>query len=109
MALIALLVGVVVTIGSVVANAIPAILTSAAVAGAAILLALRLCDMDGCRLLGLLAWAFKWSVVIGGILAVATLNAGSGLMVAIFGGVTCALIWQLIDRHCRIPRMLGQP
>jgi hypothetical protein len=108
-ALIALLVGVVVMIGSVVAGTIPAILASAAVAGASILLALRLCETDGCRVLGALAWAFKWSVVIGGIIAVATLNAGSGLIVAIFGGVTSALIWQLIDRRCRIPRLLGQP
>jgi hypothetical protein len=108
-ALIALLVGVIATAGSVLANAVPAMLTSAAAAAAAILLMLRLCDMDRCRLLRVLAWAFKWAVVLGGILAVATLNAGSALAVVICGGVTSMLIWQLVDRGCPVPRLFAQP
>jgi len=79
------------------------------IVAAAILLATRLCERDRCRLLGLFAWAFKWAVVIGALLAVVTLNAGSGLVVAIMGGVSSALILALLDRGCRVPRLLGQP
>jgi hypothetical protein len=108
-ALIALLVGVVVTVGSVGAAAIPTIAASAGVAAAAILLASRLCESDRCRLIRVITWAFKWSVVIGGGIAITTLNAGSALIVVLLGGVASALTWQLLARGCHVPGLLDQP
>ncbi len=110
LALIALLSGLVATTAALPQPpALAPLLASAAVAAAALLLALRVCDTDACRLIGVLAWAFKWAIVLGALIAIAALSIMSVFIVVLYGGIVAALIWALTDRRCRVPRLLGQP
>jgi hypothetical protein len=109
LALIGLLVGVVTAVAATPSQTIPALIASALVAAGALLLTLFVCEPDRCRLLGVLTWALKWSIVLGAAIAIATLSAASGFIVVVYGGIVTALIWQLVDRACRIPGLFDAP
>ncbi len=108
-ALIALLVGLVMTTGALTIAVLPALLVSAIAAGSALLLALVLCERSLCRLIGVVVWALKWSIVFGAGIAVATLNLSSAFVVVLLGGMAATLIWMLIARRCRVPEMFDAP
>lgn len=89
--------------------ALPAMVAGAAVSVAGLLLARVLCELSMCRFVGVIAWALKWGIVLGAVLSLLLLSAGSGLVVAIAGGTASALIWWLTAQGCPDPRLLGAP
>jgi FtsH-binding integral membrane protein len=109
-ALIGILVGVVVSVGTIaLPGGIAALLAGAAAAVVGLLLTRILCERDRCRLPRLLVWALKWAIVIGIVIAVLSLSILSGFIVVLYGGIVSALIWRLHDSGCPIPRLLGWP
>jgi len=109
-ALIAVLVGGVLSAGAVLIPGGFAVLLAAVIAAiGAAFLALVLCEPSVCRLLGLIFWALKWAIVIGMVISVSLLSAASGFVVVVYGGVSATFLWMLQQRGCRIPRMLGWP
>ena len=76
---------------------------------AATALARWVCEAGRCRLLGLIAWALKWSITLGAIVSVIFLSPLSALVVAILGGCIAALIMAMERLGCAIPRMLSVP
>lgn len=90
-------------------TAIPTLLAAAAVAIVAGLLWLLICGPDLCLLVGVLVWTLKWAIVLGALIAIGCSSFVSAFIVVLYGGIVAALIWVLIARGCRIPRLLGPP
>ncbi len=88
---------------------LPALLAGAAGVVAGILLARVVCELDRCRLLGVLSWAVRWAVVIGMGIAIAALSLASGFIVALYGGISSALLWTLHRQGCPVPPLSGWP
>jgi hypothetical protein len=72
-------------------------------------LAKLLCEAGRCRLLGVIAWALKWSITLGAVLTLVALNPLSALVVVILGGSLAALMVLMERMGCRVPDMLGAP
>ena len=90
-------------------TAIPTLIGAIIVAVAAAILVLLICRPSLCRLIGVLVWALKWSIVLGALIAIGCGSIVSAFIVALYGGIVAALIWLLISMHCRIPHMLSMP
>jgi hypothetical protein len=86
-----------------------ALATSVIAAVGALLIALALCELGWCRLLGVIFWALKWAIVIGMVISVSLLSAACGFVVVLYGGASATLLWLLVRRGCAIPRMLAWP
>lgn len=85
---------------------VPIALTVAVVS---FLMAKLLCEAGRCRLLGVLAWALKWSITLGAILTVVLLSPLSAFVVVLMGGSLAALMTLMEQLGCRVPRMFGVP
>ena len=72
-------------------------------------LAKLLCEAGRCRLLGVIAWALKWSITLGTVLTLVALSPLSALVVVIMGGSLAALMVTMERMGCRVPDMLGVP
>lgn len=73
------------------------------------LLLLLICGSSLCRILRIFAWAFKWAVVMGAIIAFAVLSFVAFLVILIYGMITAAFVWALVSRGCRDPDMFSFP
>jgi hypothetical protein len=93
----------------VVAAAIPTLIAAVIVAVIAAILLLLFCRPSLCRLIGVVVWALKWAIVLGGLIAIGCGSLVSVFIVVLYGGVTAALIWWLISLGCRVPRMIDAP
>ena len=85
---------------------IPAALITALAALALIKL---LCEVSWCRLIGIVGWAFKWAVALSAALALAYLSMGTGLAMAVYGGIVAAIMIALEAGTCRLPPMRAWP
>jgi len=90
-------------------TAIPTLIGAAVVAVVAVILVLLICRPSLCRLIGVLVWALKWSIVLGALIAIGCGSIVSAFIVALYGGIVAALIWLLISMHCRVPSMRSMP
>ena len=88
------------------ASVLPIALTVAVVA---LLLAKLLCEASRCRLLGVVAWALKWSITLGSVLSIVALSPLSALVVVVLGGSLAALMVLMERLGCRVPHMIGVP
>lgn len=79
------------------------------VAATAFVLAKLLCEASRCRLLGVVAWALKWSITLGTILTMVMVSPLSALVVVILGGSLAALMVLMERLACRVPKMFGVP
>lgn len=89
--------------------AAPVLLIASTVAVVALLLAKLLCEASRCRLLGLIAWALKWSITLGSVLSILALSPLSALVVVVLGGSLAALMVLMERLGCRVPNMIGVP
>jgi hypothetical protein len=80
-----------------------------AIATAAAILLLFICGPDWCRILGVIAWALKWSIVLGFLIAVYCLSLSSFVLVLVMGMILAATTWWLVDNGCRNPEMISWP
>ena len=118
-ALLRLIVGIalIATLLSVVASActilfpaaIPTLVVAVIAAIVGAVLVLLICRPSVCRLVGVLVWAFKWAIVLGALIAIGCGSIVSAFIVVIYGGIVAALIWFLVARGCRVPRMQDAP
>lgn len=112
-AAIALTVFLIVLLLTIAALALPIALPSLAVAGgiaaAALGLAKLLCELGVCRFLGVIAWAFKWAIVLGVVTALFLVSIFGAFIVTVYGGIAAALYWTLIRRGCPMPRLFSMP
>lgn len=76
---------------------------------AALALIKLLCEVSWCRLIGIIGWAFKWAVALSAVLAIAFLSLGTGLAMAIYGGIVAAIMIALESGTCRLPSMRTWP
>ena len=117
--ILGLLVGLAMIAGlvSLVGLAIPALsvlaLTPLVTAAIAILIAgillLLICRPSWCRLLGIVAWALKWAIVLGAALAISSLSLGAILLVLVYGMIVAGVVALLTSNGCPDPPMLSIP
>lgn len=88
------------------ASVLPIALTVAVVT---LLSAKLLCEASRCRLLGVIAWALKWSITLGSVLSIVALSPLSALVVVVLGGSLAALMVLMERSGCRVPHMIGVP
>lgn len=89
--------------------AAPILPIAATVFVVALVLAKLLCEAGRCRLLGVIAWALKWSIAVGALFSIVTLSPLSALVVVLMGGSLAALIGLMERMGCTVPNMLGVP
>jgi hypothetical protein len=94
------------TFAPIAAPVLPIALTVAVVA---LVLAKLLCEASRCRLLGVIAWALKWSITLGAVLSIVALSPLSALVVVVMGGCLAALMVMMERMGCRVPNMIGVP
>ena len=90
-------------------TAAPLIPVALVAAAAALVLIKLLCEVSWCRLVGIVGWALKWAVLLSAALAIAFLSIGTGLAMAIYGGIVAALMIALESGTCRLPPMRAWP
>ncbi len=80
-----------------------------AIAIAVAVLLLLICGPDLCRILGVIAWSLKWSIVIGTVIAIACFGITALVVVLIMGMILSAVIWLLVQNNCNVPPMISLP
>ena len=89
--------------------ALPALQIAAIAILIAGVLLLLICRPSLCRLLGIVAWALKWAVLFGALIAIATLSLGAFLLVLVYGMLLAAAVWLIALNGCQEPGMLSIP
>lgn len=73
------------------------------------ILLLLICSPGICRILQILAWALKWSIIIGVIIAIATFSLTAILIVIVYGMILAAIEWAISDNGCTDPSLFSLP
>jgi hypothetical protein len=89
--------------------ALPVRLTAAIAILIAGVLLLLICRPSLCRLLGIVAWALKWAILLGVLIAIATLSLGAFLLVLVYGMLLAAAVWLIALNGCQEPGMFSTP
>lgn len=89
--------------------ALPALVTAAIAILITGVLLLLICRPSLCRLLGIVAWALKWAIILGALIAIASLSLGAFLLVLVYGMLVAAVVWLIALNGCREPAMLSIP
>lgn len=72
-------------------------------------LLLLICSPSLCRLLRIVAWSLKWAIVLGGMIAIATVSLGALLLVLVYGMMAAVTVWLIARNNCREPSMFSLP
>jgi hypothetical protein len=88
----------------------PPLIPAALITAMAMLALIKLfCEVSWCRLVGIIGWSFKWATALSAALALAFLSVGTGLAMAVYGGIVAAIMIALESGTCRLPPMSAWP
>jgi hypothetical protein len=110
LAMIAALVGLVVLAVPVInIPALPTfVITAIGIIVAGVLL-LLICNPSLCRLLRIVAWSLKWSIVLGAVIAIGAVSLSALLLVLVYGMMAAATVWLIARNNCQEPSMFSLP
>lgn len=67
------------------------------------------CEVGRCRFYGIVCWTFMWATLLSGAMALFFLSIGTGLFMAIYGGVVAAICIAIERAGCTLPRLFSWP
>ncbi len=87
----------------------PVALAAIAAAITALLVARFLCQTGWCKVIRYIGWAFKWATILSALMALVFVAIGTGMFMAIYGGIVAAIMIALEPTGCKLPGLFERP